>query len=79
MRALGRATLTWLNNIRADLGEIRLDDVDWIDLAQNRHQWRTFVRAVMKIRVQQTAWEILSSCTTRGLERRAFSWGQSII
>jgi hypothetical protein len=30
-----------------DLKEIRLDDVDWIDVAQDRDQWRALVNTVM--------------------------------
>jgi hypothetical protein len=32
-----------------DLGEIERDDMDWIDLAQDMDQWRTFVRTVMNL------------------------------
>jgi hypothetical protein len=34
-----------------DLIEIRWDDMDWIDLAQDRDQWRALVNTVMNIRV----------------------------
>jgi hypothetical protein len=34
-----------------DLGEIGWDGGDWIDLAQDRDQWRTLVKAVMNLRV----------------------------
>jgi hypothetical protein len=34
-----------------DLGEIGLGDVDWIDLAQDRDQWRALVNKVMNFRV----------------------------
>jgi hypothetical protein len=34
-----------------DLREIGWDDMDWIDLAQKRDQWRVLVNAVMKLRV----------------------------
>jgi hypothetical protein len=34
-----------------DLREIGWDGVDWIDLAQDRHQWRTLVNTVMNLRV----------------------------
>jgi hypothetical protein len=34
-----------------DLREIGWDDVDWIDLAQDRYQWRALVSTVMNLRV----------------------------
>jgi hypothetical protein len=34
-----------------DLREIGWDGVDWIDLAQDRDQWRALVKKVMYFRV----------------------------
>jgi hypothetical protein len=34
-----------------DLREIRWDGVDWVDLAQDRDQWRALVNMVMNLRV----------------------------
>jgi hypothetical protein len=34
-----------------DLREIGWYDGDWIDLAQDRDQWKAFVNAVMNLRV----------------------------
>jgi hypothetical protein len=34
-----------------DLGEIGWDNVDWIDVAQDRRQWRALVNTVMKLQV----------------------------
>jgi hypothetical protein len=34
-----------------DLREIGWDGWDWIDLAQDRDQWRALVKAVMNLRV----------------------------
>jgi hypothetical protein len=42
-RPLGRPTSRWVDNINIDLREIRWDGTDWIDLAQDRDQWRAFV------------------------------------
>jgi hypothetical protein len=42
-RQLGRTRYRWEDNIRLDLEEIGCDDVDWIDLAQDRDQWWAFV------------------------------------
>jgi hypothetical protein len=33
------------------LREIERDGIDWIDLAQDRDQWRALVNTVMKLRV----------------------------
>jgi hypothetical protein len=41
-RALGRPTRRREDNIRMDLREIWWE-VDWIHLAQDRHQWRDLV------------------------------------
>jgi hypothetical protein len=34
-----------------DLREIGWDEVDWIDLAQDREGWRALVNTVMNLRV----------------------------
>jgi hypothetical protein len=38
-------------NIKMDLREIEWDDMDCIDLTQDRDQWRALVNAVMNLRV----------------------------
>jgi hypothetical protein len=43
-RPLGRARRRWVNSIKMDIREIRWDGMDWIDLAQNRDQWRALER-----------------------------------
>jgi hypothetical protein len=50
-RPLGRPRRRWVGNIRMDLGEIGWDGVDWIDVAQDRDQWRALVNVVMNLRV----------------------------
>jgi hypothetical protein len=45
--------------------------MDWIDLAQDRNQWRTLVSSVKNLRIPQNARTFLSSSTTGGLLRRA--------
>jgi hypothetical protein len=50
-RPLGRPRRRWMNNIKMDLREIGWDDMDWIDLAQNRDQWRAFVNMVLNLLV----------------------------
>jgi hypothetical protein len=36
-RPLGRPRRWWVDNIKIDPREIEWDDVDWIDLAQDRY------------------------------------------
>jgi hypothetical protein len=40
-----------VDNIKIDHRETGWDDMDWIDLAQDRDQWRALVNTVMKLRV----------------------------
>jgi hypothetical protein len=40
-----------MDNIKIDLREIGWDDIDWIDLAQDRDQGRALVNTVMNLRV----------------------------
>jgi hypothetical protein len=39
-----------VDNIKRDFKEIRCG-MDWIDLAQDRDQWRALVNTVMKLRL----------------------------
>jgi hypothetical protein len=41
----------WVNNIKMDLREIGWGCMDWIDLAQDREQYRALVHTVMNLRV----------------------------
>jgi hypothetical protein len=50
-RPLGRHRRRWEDNIRMDLEEIGWEVVDWVDLAQDRDQWRALVNTVMNLRV----------------------------
>ena len=50
-RPLGRPRHTWENNIKMDLREVGWDPGEWIDLAEDRDQWRAYVRAAMNLRV----------------------------
>jgi hypothetical protein len=49
-----------------DLREIRWGDMDYIDLAQDRDQWRAIVNTVMNLRVALYIGKFLSSCETGG-------------
>jgi hypothetical protein len=37
--------------MKMDLREIGFDGVDWIDMAQDRNQWRAFVNTVLYLKV----------------------------
>jgi hypothetical protein len=50
-RRLRRLGHRWVDNIRMDLGEIEWDGMDWIDVVQDREQWRALVNTVMNIRI----------------------------
>jgi hypothetical protein len=45
--------------------------MDWIDLAQNRVQWRALVKTVLDLRIPQNIGKFLSSCTIGCFSRRA--------
>jgi hypothetical protein len=40
-----------MDNIKIDLREIGWEGVDWVDLAQDKDQWRTLVNTVMNLLV----------------------------
>jgi hypothetical protein len=54
-----------------DLREIGWGSTDWIDLAQDREQWRALVSTVLNIRVPLNAGKFLKSWTIGGFSRRA--------
>jgi hypothetical protein len=49
--SLGRTRCRWVDNIKMDLREIGWNDIDWIDLTQDRDQWKALVNSVIKFRV----------------------------
>ena len=50
-RPLGRPRRRWKDNIKMDLREVDCDPREWISLAEDRDQWRAYLRAVMNLRV----------------------------
>jgi hypothetical protein len=50
-RPLGRPRCRWMDNIKMYLREIGWGGMDWIDLAQDRDQWRALVNMVMNLQV----------------------------
>jgi hypothetical protein len=51
MRPPGRPRRSWEYNIKIDFREIGWGGMDWIDVVQDRYQWRALVNMVMKIQV----------------------------
>jgi hypothetical protein len=49
-RPLVRPRRRLVDNIKIDLREIGWDGGDWINVAQDREQWRALVKAVMNLR-----------------------------
>jgi hypothetical protein len=50
-RPLGKPRLRWEDKIKLDLREIGIDGANWIQLAQDRVNWRAFVDTVMILRI----------------------------
>jgi hypothetical protein len=50
-RPLGRPRRRWEDNIKTDLRETGVGDVDWIHLAQDRDRWRALTNTVTNLRV----------------------------
>jgi hypothetical protein len=50
-RPLRKPRRRWEDNIKMDLRETGIDGANWIQLAQDRVQWRVFVNTVMNLRV----------------------------
>jgi hypothetical protein len=48
---LGRPRCRWVDNIKMDLRETGWDGMDWIELTQDRDQWRALVNTVMNLQV----------------------------
>jgi hypothetical protein len=44
---LGRKKCRWMDNVKMDLGELGWVGMDWVDLAEDRDQWRALVNMVM--------------------------------
>jgi hypothetical protein len=51
-RPLRRPRRRWEDNIKTDFRDIGIGGAKWIQLAQDRVQWRACVKTVMNLRVQ---------------------------
>jgi hypothetical protein len=70
-RPLGRRGRRWEDNIKINLREIGWSGIDWIDLAQDRDQWRDLVYTVMNLQVPTNVGKFVNSKATGGFSRRA--------
>ena len=52
-RPVGMPRRRWRDNVEMDLKEIGKDGKDWIDLAQDRDRWKTYVAAAIHLRVYE--------------------------
>jgi hypothetical protein len=50
-RPLGRPRRRWDGNIKLDFRKTGINGANWIQMAQDRVQWRDFVNTVMNLRV----------------------------
>jgi hypothetical protein len=50
-RPLGRPRRRWVDIIKIELRATGWDCMNWIDLTQDRDQWRALVKVVMNLRV----------------------------
>jgi hypothetical protein len=54
-RPLGRPRYRWVDNIKMDLREIGWSGMGWIDLTEDRDQWRSLLNIVMNLEVPRNA------------------------
>ena len=52
-RPSGKPRCRWEENVKMDLRDLGCDPGEWIALAEDRDQWRAYVRAVINLRVPQ--------------------------
>jgi hypothetical protein len=50
-RSLGTPRRRWMDDIKMDIREKEWGGMNWIDLAQDRDQWRVLVNTVKNLRV----------------------------
>ena len=60
-RPLGIPRRRWVDTIKMDLSEVGCEEMDWIDLAQDRDRRQELVSAVMNLQVPQNAGNFLTS------------------
>jgi hypothetical protein len=70
-RPLGRPRRKWVDNIKIDLRDIGWESIEWIDLAQNKDQWKGSCEHGDEPSVSLKCCEIFSSFKNVGFSRRA--------
>jgi hypothetical protein len=50
-KPIGRPRRRWVNNFKMELRVIELDGLGWIDLVQDRGQWRALMNKVKNLQV----------------------------
>jgi len=48
-RSLGRPRSRWKDNFKMDLQEVGWGGMNWIDLAQDRDNWRALVNGIINL------------------------------
>jgi hypothetical protein len=70
-RPIGRPRCRLVNNSKMDLREIGYGGMYWIDLVQDKDQWKALASTVMHLRLPYIFGKFLSGCRTGGFSRRA--------
>jgi hypothetical protein len=60
----------WVHNIKMNLRDIGRGGMDWIELVQDRDQWRALVNILMNLQVLQNIEKFLNSCTTGSFSKK---------
>jgi hypothetical protein len=58
-RPLARHRCSWEDNIKINFRRIGWGGMDWIDLIQDRNQWRAIVNTVMNLQVSSNLGKFL--------------------
>jgi hypothetical protein len=56
---LGRPGRRWVDNIKMYVREIGWNGVGWVDLAQDKNQWRDLVNAINEPSDSIIVWQVL--------------------
>jgi hypothetical protein len=58
-RPLGRPRRILVDTIKISLREIEWDDMDWIDMAQDKNQWSALVKTVLNLLGSIKCWKVI--------------------